>query len=246
MANTLFSALKINCLRRSGNYYNSADSTLLTMAGNVINDVLSNIQALVPDSLYWNDLENTVSCTADQAYVDLVDTNILEILSVYQRETDTKLKRVNRHSFVKFNPDTTVNSGIPDIAYDEEQVLSGSGVNTFRLYLLPTPSTTTTIRYDYRKNARFTADGTGADAEYSPMPSQFDALIIAMFKPRFIEIIDPKNSGVIRKAEESEQIALSRFLPMLNSKQDETYQLGSYRNRTSTPYQKVNDTPTPT
>lgn len=245
MANTTFSNLKINALRRAGNYYNASDATLLSLAGGLVNDCLSAIQALSPDSLYWKDLGNTKACTANQAYIDLTDTDILEILAVYQNTTDTKLKRVDRRTFVGVNPDTTNSAGIPDIAYDEEQVLS-AGVNTFRIYLLPTPSTTTTMIYDYRKNARFSADGTSADAEYSPLPSQYDPLIFAMFKPRFLEIIDPKNAAAISKAEASEQIAISRFIPTLVSKQDETYQLGSARYRGSFDPFHVNDTPEPT
>ena len=244
MANTTFFNLKIKCLRLGGNWYNSADSTLLTIAGGIINDCLSTIQAMSPASKFWLDLENSKACTASQAYIDLTDTDILEIIAVYQRTTDTKLKRVDRNTWVNLVPDTTAYSGTPDLLYDAEQLLN-TGVNTWRIYLFPTPATTTTMYYDYRKNARFTADGTGADAEYSPLPSQYDALIVEMFRTRFLNVIDIGNTSAISRAERSEQSALSKFIPMLNSKLDETYQLGSYRYRYPNQLTRVAATPTP-
>lgn len=244
MANSTFANLKIACLRRGGNWYNANDSALLTIAGGIINDCLSVIQAMSPESAFWLDLENSKACTASQAYIDLVDTDILEILSVYQRETDTKLKRVNRNTWVNLVPDTTAYSGTPDLLYDAEQLLT-TGVNTWRIYLFPIPASTTTIYYDYRKNARFTADGTTADAENSPLPSQFDALIVDMFRPRFLRVIDIGNVSAIRSAEEAEQRSIRSFMGMLNSKLDETYQLGSYRYRYPNQLTRVNATPTP-
>ena len=215
------------------------------MAGGIINDVLSTIQALAPNSLYWLDLDNTVNTTADQAYVDTTDTDILEIISVYQRETDTKLKRINRETYVRVFPDTTQHTGIPDMAYDVEQALNVSGQNIHRIYLIPTPSSAIALRYDYRKNARFASDGTGANAAFCPLPMQFDPLIQAMFNPRFLQVLDRSNNSAISKAEETESIALSRFLPMLNQQSDEIISLGSYRQQQPYRFQNVADTPAP-
>ena len=99
--------------------------------------------------------------------------------------------------------------------------------------------------YDYRKNARFSADGTSADGEYSPLPTQFDGLIVDMFRPRFLRVIDIGNVSAIRAAEEAEQLSIKRFMSMLNSKLDETYQLGSYRYRYPNQLTRVATTPTP-
>jgi len=245
MANTTFANLKKSCLRKAGNWYTASDSTLLEVAGGLINDCISTIQALSPDSLYWRDLDNTVSTTASQAYVDLSETDILQILNVYQRESDTKLTRVDRRTFVGLSPDTTAHSGTPDLAYDEEQILNVSGQNIFRLYLLPTPGSAITIRYDYIKNGRFTADGTAADSEFCALPSTFDPLIAAMFKPRFLEVLSPQDTGAITKAENAESEAISRFLPLLTSKIDESWQVGSFRYARNRKPFTVSATPTP-
>lgn len=244
MANTNFQNLKIGALRRS-NHYNADDSMLLQIAGGIINDCLSEIQAETSDSYFWRDLDNTVSTTASQAYVDLADTNILEITAVYQRETDTKLKRVDRRQFVQLAPDTTQHTGTPDLFYDVEQTVNGSGQNIFSLYLIPTPGSVITLRYDYIKNARFSADGTGADAEYSPLQTTFDTLIYAMFRPRFFEIIDPENLGRIRAAQSLEADARNKFINLIRSQSDHTYQFGSYRERHVERHFNVADTPTP-
>ena len=243
MANKTFGTLKIDSLRDS-DHYNSNDSTLLELAGRILNDVLSEIQSLSRESLFWKDLDNTVSTTADQAYVDLSDTDILEITSVYQRETDTRLKRVNRRQYTQVFPDTTNFSGTPELAYDVEQNLT-AGVNTFRIYLMPTPSAVVTIRYDYIKNARFSADGTGADSEYSPLPDLYNPLILAMFKPKFFSIIDSENRARIITAREDAEKQKSMFLPMLNSKSDFTQQARSYRDRGDVLQRRVKTTPAP-
>jgi hypothetical protein len=230
MANTTFGNLKIGALRRS-DHYNSGDSTLLEVAGCVINDVLSEIQSETRNSMYWIDLDNTVNTVASQAYVDLTDTDILEVLAVYQRETDTKLKRIDRNEFVNIAPDTTLHTGTPDLAYCEEQILSGAGVNTFRLFLLPTPGSVIALRYDYLKNPRFSADGAGADAEFCPLPSNYDELIYAMFRPKFFAVIDPENGPRISTALALADRIAGKYLPMIRTKVDEVYQFGSYRHK---------------
>ena len=181
MANTTFANLKIGALRRA-DHYNANDATLLELAGGIINDVLGLIQSETKESTYWKDLDNTVTATADQEYAELSETNILDILAVYQRDSDVKLPRISRRRYIQLFPDTTSSSGKVDTAYAVEQVQNGSGENIFRLYLLPTPSATDTLRYDFLKNARFSADGTSADAEFSPLPSTFDPLPIVTGK----------------------------------------------------------------
>jgi hypothetical protein len=243
VANTTFGNLKIGALRRS-DHYNSSDSTLLELAGGIINDCLSEIQSETRDSMYWKDLDNTVSTVADQAYVDLSETNILEILAVYQRETDTKLKRISKEKYLQIVPDSTAYAGTPDFAYAEEQIIDGSGQNIFRLFLVPTPSSVITMRYDFLKNPRFSVDGTGADSEFSPLPSNYDELIYAMFRPRFFLVIDPENTGRYQAAQVYADKLYMKYKNMLNSKADHRYQAGSFRAQAIRTF-NVSDTPTP-
>ena len=245
MANTTLGNLKIGALRRAANSYNSGDASALVQAGGIINDVLTEIQAETRDSLYWKDLNNSVNTTANQAYVDLVDTDILEILSVFQATTKKKLTRINRRDYVSIYPDTSVSAGIPDIAYDEEQIISVAGVNTFRLFLMPTPASAIAILYDYLKNARFSADGTSADGEYCALPSTYDNLIYAMFKAKWFGIIDSENSGRIAAAQAQADNAKRIYYAMLRTKSDEHFQAGSRRDNRNRPYWNVKATPTP-
>lgn len=241
MANTTFANLKIKCLRQAGNNYNSTDSTKLSIAGGLINDVLSQIQAEIRESPYFYDLENSVNTTADQAYVDLVDTNIIEIISVYEiASSDSRLGQLSRREYNSIHTDTTRESGVPDIGYSVSQLLT-AGVNTYRIYLYPTPSSAQAIKYDYIKNIRFSVDGTGADAEYSPFPTTFDDLISAMFSPRFYGIISPSDNARIQTALAIEERAKRAYYDLLRTSVDKMHTIASRRGLTGAGF-KVGDT----
>jgi len=244
MANTTFGTLKINCLRRV-HHYNSTDATLLELAGSLINDIMGEIQAMTRDSLFWRVLAATDNTVADQAYIDLSPTDILEVLNVYQATTDTKLARITLREYRDFLPDATVTGGTPDLMYAEEQVINGSGVNIFRLFLIPTPSAVIAMLFDYLKNARFSADGTGADAEFSPLPQTFDPLIHAMFRTKWASVVDPDNAARFKVAQASEIQAKDTFLPILTTKVDRSPQMKSYRARFPLIITRVQETPSP-
>lgn len=228
MANTIFGNLKIGALRRAGNSYNANDTALLALAGGLINDCLGAIQTIIKTSPYVFDLDNTVATVASQAYVALMDTDIIEVLQVYQRETGTKLKQLNRVDYVGVSPDTTRISGTPDLAWAPTQAVSGSGSNIWSLYLYPTPSSVITLRYDYIKNLRFSAD-TGVDASFSPLPNIYDDWIYEKFKPRFWKIVDKNNRSLIDGALKDEALADNKYGLDIKSQADRIKQVGSMR-----------------
>lgn len=195
MANTQFSQLKINCLRFSGNQYNSNDSTRLSLAGTLINQVLGIIQSEIKGHPFTLDIGNTVSTVANQAYVDLVAvTDILEILQVYERTTNRKIPQITYEQYISIVPDPTRVGGVPDLCWAPTQIVT-SGVPNWFIYLAPTPSSVITLYYDYLKTFLLSSD-----TDYSPLPSQYDGWIYAEFKPLFYEIIDSKNRALIDHA----------------------------------------------
>lgn len=245
MANTTFANLKIGALRRC-DHYNSGDSTLLEIAGGLINDCLGFIQTQIKTSKYVNDLANSVNTTASQAYVDLTDTDIIEILNVYQATTDTKLRRLTRNEFVSMVPDTTVNVGVADLAYYPDQILNASGQNIWRIYLVPTPSGVIALNYDYIKNIRFSADGTSADAEFCVLPNIYDEWIYALFRHRFFEQIDPENRSRIITAREIADRATATYKEAINSATDYASQMVGAREKGPLILTRVKTTPAPT
>ncbi len=244
MANMTFANLKIYCLRRAGNHYNANDSTLLEIAGAAINDALSVISTFIKNTAYLYDLENTVNTTTNQAYVDLTDTDIVDILQVYQRVSDTKLKRISRAEYAALVPDTTRGAGIPEYAFCPTQALNGSGQNIWSLYLYPIPSSVVAIYYDYIKNLRFSADGTGADAEFSPLPTIYNKWIADEFRPIFFGIVDPANVNKIRMAEQLAKETRAMFSTDIRVGADEVMQPASYASR-SVITRRVETTPAP-
>lgn len=227
MANTTFANLKKKALQLAGNSYNASDSTRLELAGGIINDCLSSIQSMIKGSVYTYSVGNTVNTVADQAYVALTDTDILDVVNVYQRVSDTKLIRLPRSKFTELQPDTTRFAGTPEIAWSASQALV-AGVNTWSLYLLPTPSAVIALYYDYEVDMRFSADGTGADAEFSPLPMAYDDWIYSEFRPRFYQVIDSGNRTRIATAEEQANTARAKYSLAINSV-DQHLQLGSAR-----------------
>lgn len=245
MANTTFANLKINSLRKSGNNYNANDSTKLEMAGSIINDVLGIIQALIKGHPYTLDIGNTVSTTASQAYVNLTDTDIIEILNVYQRENDVLLRQITYNEYIAMQPDPTRFKGTPDLSWASTQALNGSGQNIWSIYLLPTPSSVITLYYDYVKNLRFSVDGTGADSEFCKLPNVYDNWIYSEFKPIFYEIIDPKNTTLITRARRDALEARSFYLTAIKSEATRSPQVNSVRGVVDYRYNLVSQTPIP-
>lgn len=244
MANSTLANLKIGALRRAGNHYNASDTTLLSLAGGLINDALGLIQSLTPGAIYHLDIGNTVTTTASTAYIALVDTDIIDILNVYQRVSDTKLRRISYPEYVAINPDITNNLGVAEYAYATTQDLNASGQNIFTLYLLSGSSAAITLYYDYIKNMRFSTDG--ADSEFCALPSIYDAWIYAEFRPMFYQIVDPSNASRIRTAEMQALSARNTFKTMMMSHNDRSEQMGSYAGNLGLISQRVATTADPT
>lgn len=245
MANTTFANLKIKALQKSGNNYNANDSTKLEMAGGLINDVLGMIGSMIKGHPFTLDIGNTISTTADQAYVDPTDTNIIEMLQIYQRVTNRVLKQITYQEYINLAPDPTRFGGVADLAWAPTQSVDVTGNVDWRIYLLPTPSSVITLYYDYLKDIRFSVDGTAANAEFCALPPTYDPWIYAEFKPLFIEIIDSANSARIAKAEAGAMNARKFFLEMIMSQATRTYQAGSARDVLDYRYNRVATTPVP-
>lgn len=245
MANTTFGNLKINALRRAGNNYNANDATKLELAGNIINGIMGKIQKWIKGSPWTLDLDNTVNTTADQAYVDLSDTDILEILQVSQRVTTTKLRQLTRLDYVEAVPDPTKFGGVPEVGWFPKVNVNGSGANIWSIYLVPTPSSVQAMYYDYVKDLKFSADGTGANAEFSKLPPFADEWIYTEFEPLFYRIIDKNNRRLIEGAEATAEKQRPDYISALSRPKDLVMQAGSARDAYPWIYKPVKTTPTP-
>jgi len=231
MANTTFANLKINMLRRAGNNYNSSDSTRLQLAGNCINSALSVIQGEIKGHPFTLDTGNTVTTTANQAYVNLTPTDIIEIVSVQERVDPNKLKWIPYTLYLQYMADPSRFSGTPNMYYTYLQSVNGTGENIWQILFVPTPSSAITIYYDYIKNLRFSSDGTGSDASFSPLPTVYDDWIYSEAKPMFYEIIDPMNTSLIQRSVTQALEARNRFRAMIMAGADQYVQAQSVRER---------------
>lgn len=246
MANTNFSNLKINLLRLAGNRYNANDATLLSLAGNSINRALGIIQGEIKGHPFTLDINNTVTATITSPYkTDLADTDIIEILQVEQRIDPRKMTWIPYTKYMAWMANPALFAGTPSLFWTAVQSLNVSGVNIWSLFFIPTPGSAITIYYDYIKRLAFSADGTTADAEYSPLPVTYDGWIIDEAKPFIYEIMDSKNQGVINSARTQAIDSRKRYKSMILSPADGYSQVGSARDSYGGIVQRVQTTPIP-
>lgn len=232
MANTTFANLKIRFLQLAGSNYNSNDATRLELAGSVINQALGIIQGEIKGHPFTLDINNTVTATITTPYgTALSDTNIIEILQVSQRIDPRKMVWIPYTLYMQYMADPTRFSGTPNLYWTATQAVNGSGQNIWTLFFVPTPASAITIYYDYIKNLQFTADGTGANAEFSPLPTVYDAWIYAEAKPIFYEIIAPMENSMIQRAYAQAIEARQRYRTMILSMADGYRQAQSVRER---------------
>lgn len=232
MSNTTFANLKINLLRLAGNQFNSGDSTRLQLAGDCINRALGIIQGEIKGHPYTLDINNTVTATTTTPYkTDLSDTNIIEIYQVSERSDPNKLKFIPYEQYLAYMADPSRFAGIPSLMWTAIQNLNGSGQNIWSLFFIPTPSSAITIYYDYIKNIQFSADGTSADSEFSPLPTVFDGWIYDEAKPFIYEILDSKNRRQIEGARADAEVSRKRYKSMILSPADAYQQVASVRER---------------
>lgn len=230
MSNTTFGNLKINLLRLAGNQFNANDSTKLSLAGNCINRALGIIQGEIKGHPYTLDYNNTVTSTITTPYgTALSDTDIIEILDVSNRVDPRKLTYVPYTVYKQYLADPTRFTGTPSLFWTALQTVNGSGQNIWTLFFIPTPASAITIYYDYVKRLAFSADGTTADAEFSPLPVPFDGWIIDEAKPFIYEILDAKNQGVINSARAQAIESRRRYKQMILSPADGYSQVQSVR-----------------
>jgi len=240
MANTTLGNLKINALRRCGNYYNANDTTMLAIAGGLINDALAAIYQKIKKSPYCYDTANTTTTVADQAYIALTDTDIVQILQVYQKETDTKLTYIPYTDFVAIAPDTTNWSGTPEVCWSATQAVNVSGQNIWTLWFLPTPSDAITIYYDYMRDLSLSAD-----ADFCKLPSIYDRWIYAEFKPLFYEIVAPKDTNRILSARSEAAVIRAQCAEDINLHPDTPVVMESFMTSATVSRKRVETTPTP-
>lgn len=246
MANTTFSTLKTTALSLFGNNLNANDSLKLELVGSCINQALSIIQGEIKGHPFTLDINNTVSSTTTTPYkTDLADTNIIEILQVSQRSDPRKMTWIPYTQYMEYMADPTRLSGTPSWYWTAIQNLNGSGQNIWSLFFIPTPASAITIYYDYVKNLQFSANGTSANAEYSPLPTTFDAWIYAEAKPIFYEIIMPEANAVIQRASAQALEARQRFKSMILSPADGYQQVQSRRQYSPYYYSQVGQVSAP-
>ena len=244
MANTTFGNLKINLLRLAGNQYNANDATKLQLAGNCINRALGIIESQIKGHPFTMDTGNTVTAVITTPYgTALSETNILEVLNVSQRSDPAKMKFIPYEEYRYYMADPTRLVGTPSLMWTALQALNGSGQNIWTLFFIPTPSAAITLYYDYLKSLLFSADGTTADAEFSPLPTAYDGWIIDEAKPFIYEILDAKNQGVIAAAKASAIESRRLYKSMILSPTDGYVQAGSSRDRGPLILKRVETTP---
>lgn len=219
-------------MRLAGNQYNANDATKLQLAGNCINRALGIIQGEIKGHPFTIDTLNTVTATITTPYgTALVDTDIIEVISVSQRSDPRKLTYISYEKYLEMMADPTRFNGIPNLMWTALQALNGSGVNIWTLFFVPTPSSAITIYYDYIKSLLFSSDGTGADASYSPLPRAYDGWIIDEAKPFIYEILDSKNQAVIAAATANAIQSRKRYKEMILSPTDGYSQVESVREK---------------
>lgn len=230
MANTTFGNLKKNLLRLCGNQYNANDSTKLELAGNCINRALGIIQGEIKGHPFTMDTLNTVTATIVSPYgTALVDTDIIEVVSVSERQDPNKLKWIPYEKYLWYMADPSRFAGIPSCFWTALQAVNVSGVNIWTLFFIPTPSSAITIYYDYVKNMQFSSDSSSADAAYSPLPSVYDGWIFDEAKPFLYEILEWKNTGLITSARALAKDSRVRYKTMIMSPADGYNQVSSVR-----------------
>lgn len=223
MANTTFANLKINALRRCGNYYNANDTTMLSLAGGLINEALAQIYLKIKKSPFCYDTANTTNTVASQAYIALADTDIVQILQVYQKVTDTKLTYIPYSEFIALAPDTTNWSGVPEVFWSATQAVDVSGQNIWTLWFAPTPSSAIAIYYDYMKSLALSADG-----DFCKLPQVYDRWIYAEFKPIFLEVVAPKDTNRILSSRAEAERIRNEFAMDINLHPDKPEQMASF------------------
>lgn len=228
--NTTFGNLKINLLRRSGNQYNANDTTRLQLAGNCINQALAIIQGEIKGHPFTLDTGNTIATVANQAYVTLLDTNIVEVLSVQERVDPNKLKWIPYTLYQQYMADPSRFTGTPNLYYTVIQSVV-TGVATWQILFVPTPASVITIYYDYIKSLQFSSDTSTADAEYSPLVPTYDEWIYAEAKPMIYEIIDPGNDSMIKRSVTQAIEARQRYRSMILAGADQYQVCQSVRER---------------
>lgn len=232
MANSTFAVLKQRMLQLAGSNYNANDATRLELAGNCINQALGIIQGVIKGHPYTLDTGNSITATSSAPYgTVLSETNIIEILQVSQRVDPRKMTWLPYPLYREYMADPTRLSGTPSWYWSATQELNVSGVNIWTLFFIPTPSGSTTVYYDYEKNIQFTADGTSANAEFSPLPRVYDQWIIDEAKPIFYEIIMPMENATINRAKAAALETRARCRDMIMAMSDGYTQAQSPRER---------------
>lgn len=243
MANSTFSSLKQRLLQLSGSNYNANDATRLELAGNCINQALGIIQGVIKGHPFTLDIGNSITATSTTPFgTVLPDTNIIEVLQVSQRVDPRKMVWIPYTLYRQYMADPTRLSGTPSWYWTATQEVNVTGTNVWSLYFIPTPSGSTTVYYDYEKNIQFSADGTTANAEFSPLPSTYDKWIIDEAKPIFYEIIMPMENATIMRAQGQALETRARCRDMIMAPADGYTQAQSPRERGPMVFKEVQST----
>lgn len=204
------------------------------------------IQGEIKGHPYTLDTNNTVTATIVTPYgTPLADTNIIEVVDCSQRIDPRKMSWIPYQTYLAYMANPALFSGTPSLYWTALQSVNVSGQNIWTLFFIPTPASAITIYYDYVKNLQFSVDGTGADAEFSPLPTVFDGWIYDEAKSFIYEIMDSKNQAVINSARTQAEISRKRYKQMILSNADGYTQVASVRERGPLIIKRVETTATP-
>ena len=197
----------------------------LELAGICLNQAAGIIQGEIKGHPFTLDTGNTVSTVANQAYVNLSDTDIIEILSVQERVDPNKLTWIPYSLYLQYMADPSRFTGTPNLYYTTLQTIV-AGAPTWQILFVPTPASAITIYYDYVKNLQM-----ASDAAYSPLPPVYDSWFYAEAKPMLYEIIDPTNTDMIQRAVAQAVEARQRYRSMIMAGADQYQVCQSVRER---------------
>ena len=164
--------------------YNITDTNLDNLIVIGINGILRRMKQWFLDYEFMDEItaQDTFTTTASQAYVDIatetIDLDQPIVLS--ERTNDKVIQIISYDDFVELYPDPTISSSsTPDHA----------AFFANRLYLGPTPNTTTTLYLDYVKLLNKVTS-----ASTLPFEDKYDELVEAGAREYVIKFLDRSNA----------------------------------------------------
>ena len=172
--------------------YDITDTDLDNLLVDIINDCLKIIhQWFIDYGLFINNAASTtLTCTASQAYIDISTTlaTMDEVIRLSERTNDKPIVMIPYEEFVRLYPDPTANTSV---------MPNHAAIWNERLYLGPTPTTTSTLYIEY---TTIPTEVTSSSSLF--FKTKFDPILIAMACEKWTRWYDKNNRQTIKTYEE--------------------------------------------